>query len=236
MTDFRSRIADALQSLRLFQRGKLYDLLAALPMIVWYLWRLWQRLPQLKDAFTDARFAPNLLHVLDAIAEIGIFAFVFAVIAAFVLRVAPHAKAQGLLPRLVALAGTFATLLFVQLPLADLSLPAQTLATALVVGGSLLGIYVIAVLGRSFSIMAEARVLKTHGPYALVRHPLYFTEELVVLGAAIQYRQPWGAALFLVHLGLQIWRMHNEERVLAAAYPDYAAYAARTARLIPGIY
>jgi protein-S-isoprenylcysteine O-methyltransferase Ste14 len=236
MTDFRSRMGSALQSFRAFQRTKLYDLLAALPVIVWYLWRLWQRLPQLEDSFTDLGYAPNLLHVLDATAEIGIFAFVFAVIAAFVLRVPPRGKAPGLLPRFAAFAGTFATVLFVQLPPADLSLPVQTLATALVVGGSLLGIYVVAMLGRSFSIMAEARVLKTRGPYALVRHPLYFTEELVVLGAAIQYRQPWGAALFLVHLGLQIWRMHNEERVLAAAYPDYAAYAARTARLIPGVY
>lgn len=236
MTDSRSPLDSALQSFRAFQRTKTYDVLAALPLIVWYLSRLRERMPQLDQAFEDARYAPDLLHILGAISEIGIFGFVFVVIAGFVVRVPPRAKAPGLLPRVAGFAGTFATLLFVQLPPAELGLPMQILAVALVVGGSFLGIYVVASLGRSFSIMAEARELKTRGPYALVRHPLYFCEELIVIGAAIQYRQPWSALLAVVHLGLQIWRMHNEEQVLAAIYPEYAAYAARTARLIPGVY
>jgi len=30
--------------------------------------------------------------------------------------------------------------------------------------------------------------------------------------------------------------MHNEEAVLAATFPEYSAYQARTARLLPGVY
>jgi protein-S-isoprenylcysteine O-methyltransferase Ste14 len=153
-----------------------------------------------------------------------------------IVRVPPKAKAEGVLPRVAGFVGTFATLLYLQLEPAELSLPIQTLAVVLIVGGCFFGIFVILALGRSFSIMAEARQLKTGGPYALVRHPLYLAEELIVIGAAIQYRQPWSALLAIVHLGCQIWRMHNEERVLAAAFPQYPAYAARTARLIPGVY
>jgi len=35
---------------------------------------------------------------------------------------------------------------------------------------------------------------------------------------------------------LQFARMIYEERVLRETFPEYAAYARRTARLIPGIY
>ena len=66
MTDFRARIESALQSFGAFQRTKLYDLLAALPVIVWYLWRLWQRLPQLGQRIrTVVQFASlpeDLIH------------------------------------------------------------------------------------------------------------------------------------------------------------------------------
>jgi protein-S-isoprenylcysteine O-methyltransferase Ste14 len=37
-------------------------------------------------------------------------------------------------------------------------------------------------------------------------------------------------------MGFQLQRMRNEERVLGAAFPEYVAYAARTRRLIPGVY
>jgi protein-S-isoprenylcysteine O-methyltransferase Ste14 len=40
----------------------------------------------------------------------------------------------------------------------------------------------------------------------------------------------------LVHLALQIARMRNEEAVLAHAFPEYASYCARTARIVPGVY
>ncbi len=223
-------------SFRAFERTKLYDFLAALPLVVWYVSRLWERWPELAGTLIAAQVAPDPIGVLRALAEIGTFGFVLFVIVMLIVRVPPKAKAQGILPRVAGLIGTFATLLYLQLEPADLSLPMQTLAVVLVVGGCFFGIFVVIALGRSFSIMAEARQLKTGGPYALVRHPLYLAEELIVIGAAIQYQQPWGALLAIVHFGCQIWRMHNEERVLAAAFPQYAAYAARTSRLIPGIY
>jgi protein-S-isoprenylcysteine O-methyltransferase Ste14 len=34
----------------------------------------------------------------------------------------------------------------------------------------------------------------------------------------------------------QFERVKNEERVLARAFPNYAGYIARTARLLPGVY
>jgi protein-S-isoprenylcysteine O-methyltransferase Ste14 len=40
----------------------------------------------------------------------------------------------------------------------------------------------------------------------------------------------------LVHVGCQLQRMKNEERVLSGAFPEYDDYARRTARVIPGLY
>ena len=48
----------------------------------------------------------------------------------------------------------------------------------------------------------------------------------------------WFAALpFLVlHVSVQIRRLQLEEELLLKTFPDYAAYARRTRRLIPGVW
>jgi protein-S-isoprenylcysteine O-methyltransferase Ste14 len=77
---------------------------------------------------------------------------------------------------------------------------------------------------------------RTQGPYALVRHPLYAAEIIGAIGLFLQYASPWTALLMVISLGFQLQRMRNEERVLGATFPEYAAYAARTRRLIPGVH
>ena len=91
-------------------------------------------------------------------------------------------------------------------------------------------------LGRSLSIMPEARRLVTEGLYARIRHPLYLGEAIATLGVLLLYRIPEAFALVALQFGVQLWRMYEEEKVLAAAFPEYAEYRRRTARLIPGIY
>ena len=65
----------------------------------------------------------------------------------------------------------------------------------LLVVGSVGSFMVLAKLGRSFSIMPEARVLVTGGPYAFARHPLYAVEIITILGMAMLYKQPWAGLL-----------------------------------------
>ncbi|MGN6514433.1 MAG: methyltransferase family protein [Rhizomicrobium sp.] len=221
---------------RSFERTKYYDLALAFPLVAFYSDRLWERLPDFRDALSTALAAPDLLNTLQLISEIGVFAFVFLVIVMLILRVPPVAKAKGLMPRIAGFIGTFATLLYLAIEPVDLSLPWQIAATVLSVVGSLFGAYCVFWLGRSFSIMAEARLLRTRGAYAFVRHPLYLAEEFIVASAAIQYRQPWAILIALVQLGFQLWRIRNEEAVLRQTFPEYDAYAAKTARLLPGLW
>jgi protein-S-isoprenylcysteine O-methyltransferase Ste14 len=57
-----------------------------------------------------------------------------------------------------------------------------------------------------------------------------------VIGVWMGVASPLSFVFLLCHALLQIKRMQLEESVLARAFPDYAAYAARTARLVPGLY
>jgi len=173
-------------------------------------------------------------EMLRLLSEIANLAFVILIIATTAVRLQPLRCADGIEPRITALAGTFAMVLLVLIP-SSISLPPplKVFALGLTVIGFSLSAYVLYWLGRSFSIMAEARRLVTGGPYAVVRHPLYCVEEIAVIGVLLLNFSLPAVLLVAVQWALQMRRMHNEERVLAQAFPDYAAYAAKTPKFIP---
>ena len=109
-------------------------------------------------------------------------------------------------------------------------------STLLILFGSAAAVIALLQLGRSFSLMAEARQLVTSGPYRLVRHPLYLAEELAIIGISMQFFSLSTAFFLAVQIAFQLRRMHNEEAVLSETFPEYAAYRDKTARLIPSIY
>ncbi len=93
-------------------------------------------------------------------------------------------------------------------------------------------------LGRTLTptpIPKADGVLVTAGVYGLVRHPIYsgllvLGIGLVVIGASLLHVLAWVALLSVL-----MTKSRFEERMLAGQYPDYAAYAARVGRLVPGI-
>ena len=94
----------------------------------------------------------------------------------------------------------------------------------------------VSFLGRSLSVMPEARRLVQRGPYGMVRHPLYLFEMLATAAVALQYRSLLAVGLLLLAIALQVARARWEEDVLARVLPDFAAYRARTpfsSRAIP---
>ncbi|HVA13711.1 MAG TPA: isoprenylcysteine carboxylmethyltransferase family protein [Stellaceae bacterium] len=159
------------------------------------------------------------------------------VIVLTVTRRAPVKRAPGLEPRFSALAGTFLILGFGFLPPPrGLAVAWHVAAASLLLLGFALIFVVLLQLGRSFSVMAEARRHVTRGPYGVIRHPLYLAELICVGGAFIETASVPAAILVFVVIAFQIRRIYNEEAVLEAAFPDYAAYQASTARLIPGVW
>jgi protein-S-isoprenylcysteine O-methyltransferase Ste14 len=58
-------------------------------------------------------------------------------------------------------------------------------------------VVVIFHLGRSFSVVPQARGLVRGGPYSFVRHPLYLAEEIALLGILLQFYSLATLTLFL---------------------------------------
>jgi protein-S-isoprenylcysteine O-methyltransferase Ste14 len=88
-------------------------------------------------------------------------------------------------------------------------------------------------LRRSFGIVPAHRGIRTQGLYNLVRHPLYASELLAMLGFVIANPNWWNITFWICDCVLQFTRACAEERFLSID-PLYAQYRARVKyRLIP---
>lgn len=153
-----------------------------------------------------------------------------AVTLVFLCRRPARTASRDLKEWAVALAGTFMGYFYSE------SAPLLPQAgTALMVSAALLGTVASLALGRSFGIVPANRGVKTRGPYALVRHPLYFSYVAFDVGFLLQAASIANGLVFAAMVATTYLRARFEERVLAAD-PEYRAYAERTRYMfIPGI-
>ena len=196
-----------------------------------------QRLTSFLNDQAGARGTSSRLGFYASVgSRISVILFLALMAALFIVREKAVKKASGLSPRIMAILGTFLMSVITFFPRVELNVIQTLTATLIVLSGTCLSVAVLFRLGRSFSLMAEARKLVTSGPYAFVRHPLYLVEEIAVIGTLLQFLSLYTVAIFGIHLWIQIQRMKNEEAVLREVFPGYADYQARTFRLIPGVY
>jgi protein-S-isoprenylcysteine O-methyltransferase Ste14 len=171
---------------------------------------------------------------LDLAATFASLAFLVIVLGATIFRLESVQSAEGWEPRYSAFMGSFLTLSLIALPAVEAGSLWRVTAIVIIMVGGLLSAWVLAWLGRSFSITPQARSLVTTGPYAIVRHPLYLCEEVTVIGVMLLYFSLAAVLIVTVQWIFQLRRMSNEERVLRSVFPEYAAYAARTPKVLPG--
>ncbi|MEO8538766.1 MAG: isoprenylcysteine carboxylmethyltransferase family protein [bacterium] len=108
------------------------------------------------------------------------------------------------------------------------------------VGMQMLGLTCVIVsfstLGRSFGVVAANRGLKVGGPYRFVRHPIYFSHSVTLLGFVIANLYWFNISILIAITVFQVLRIAAEERILTET-SDYAAYKERVRwRLVPGLY
>ena len=106
--------------------------------------------------------------------------------------------------------------------------------------GLLIGVVALWVnkLGN-FNIVPDIKeecILITSGIYAYIRHPMYASVLLSMLGVMILYFSPYELVLFMVLLVNMLTKMLYEEKLWHCEGSEYEKYTHNTKRLIPYIY
>jgi protein-S-isoprenylcysteine O-methyltransferase Ste14 len=115
-----------------------------------------------------------------------------------------------------------------------------------VVAGDVLvaiGFYLISLVYRENTFtsatieVAENQKVISTGPYALVRHPMYASAFLYLLGTPLALGSYWGLVPIAVMMPFLIWRLLEEERFLAGNLPRYTEHEKRVrCRLVPFVW
>ena len=219
------------------QQSRAYDLVMRMPLLAWSMFCAMVQMAGLSQHIRSTNMVlPLTAYGIKLAMLLSTIGFLLLLSAAVIVRARPMGKARGLEPRISAFIGTFLIYTIPLFPRRELSETVEMVSTVLILVGSLAAVVALFRLGRSFSMMAEARRLVTSGPYRYVRHPLYLAEEVAIFGIFIQFFSIWTTIIFALQIVFQLRRMRNEEAVLTEILPEYASYQSKTPRLIPGIY
>jgi protein-S-isoprenylcysteine O-methyltransferase Ste14 len=95
-------------------------------------------------------------------------------------------------------------------------------------------------LGTMWSMAPQVKGdhrLRTHGPYAVTRHPIYTGLLGMLLGATLLSGIGQWIVLFPVGLILFEVKIRMEERLMVATFPDdYPRYRRQVPQLVPGLF
>jgi protein-S-isoprenylcysteine O-methyltransferase Ste14 len=120
-----------------------------------------------------------------------------------------------------------------------MSTPVTWIAGAALVGLGTVGYILSHFYLRSnwslFASIKEGQKLITNGPYRLVRHPMYSSMTVIVLGSGLLISN-YLILLFTPGVFIVYYiRSKKEETLLRVEFPEYIQYTRGTKMLIPGI-
>jgi protein-S-isoprenylcysteine O-methyltransferase Ste14 len=95
-------------------------------------------------------------------------------------------------------------------------------------------------LGRMWSaspnVLQQEHQLRTDGPYAITRHPIYTGLSGMLIGTVLLNGLGASLLLLIAGAGVLATRIPIEERLMSKTFPEeYARYRARVPRLVPGV-
>src|SRR5215831_7174553 len=122
----------------------------------------------------------------------------------------------------------------------------STVPLGAVVAGDVLvaiGVYLISLVYRENTFtsatieVAENQKVISTGPYAVVRHPMYASGSLYLLGTPLALGSYWGFVPIAAMMPFLIWRLLDEEHFLARNLRGYTEYQKRVHhRLVPFVW
>jgi len=148
--------------------------------------------------------------------------------------------------RIIMLGASLGFIALLVVPALDYRFGWSRLPTVAIAAGDVLvavGLYLVFVVYRA-NTFASATVevgqdqqLVSTGPYAIVRHPMYASALLYVMGTPLALGSYWGLLVLAEFLPFLIWRLFDEEQLLAEQLPGYPQYQERVRhRLIPFVW
>jgi protein-S-isoprenylcysteine O-methyltransferase Ste14 len=161
------------------------------------------------------------------------------------LRAGPTAERQPA-QRLIMLCTSIGFIALLVVPALDLRFGWSAVPLGGVVVGDVLvviGFYGISRVYRentftsaTIEVAKDQQVIAT-GPYAIVRHPMYASGALYLLGTPLALGSYWGLVVLGAMLPFLLWRLVDEERFLVQNLPGYTAYQQRVRhRLVPYVW
>lgn len=85
--------------------------------------------------------------------------------------------------------------------------------------------------------VAENQKVISTGPYAIVRHPMYASASLYLLGTPLALGSYWGLVPIVAMMPFLIWRLLDEERFLARNLSGYIEYQKQVPhRVVPFVW
>lgn len=88
----------------------------------------------------------------------------------------------------------------------------------------------------TIEVAPDQTVIST-GPYAIVRHPMYASASVYLIGTPLALGSRWGFVPVALMMPFLIWRLLDEERFLAKHLSGYTQYQRRVRhRLIPFLW
>jgi protein-S-isoprenylcysteine O-methyltransferase Ste14 len=148
--------------------------------------------------------------------------------------------------KLIMLCASIAFIALLAVPALDHRFGWSSVPLAAVVAGDVLvalGFWLISLVYRENTFtsatieVAEHQKVISTGPYAIVRHPMYASASLYLLGTPLALGSYWGFVAIAAMLPFLVWRLLDEERFLAKNLPGYTEYQKRVRhRLVPFVW